>query len=109
MKLNVYNKREIEKTYETQTYDLMFGTIEDVFTIFDIDALKTGSDVELINLVTKALPKMMNVINPLLKDVFDGLTDEELKRVKVKEVAVVIIEIIKYTLTEITEGFGAKK
>ena len=87
MQLNVYKNREIEKTYEAENYDLMFGTVEDIMTIFDIDALKTGSDVELINLVTKALPTCLNIINPLLKDIFEGLTDEELKRVKLKEVA----------------------
>lgn len=109
MQLNVYKNREIEKTYEAENYDLMFGTVEDIMTIFDIDALKTGSDVELINLVTKALPTCLNIINPLLKDIFAGLTDEELKRVKLKEVAIVLVDVIKYTLTEISKGFGTKK
>lgn len=109
MQLNVYKNREIEKTYEAENYDLMFGTVEDIMTIFDIDALKTGSDVELINLVTKALPTCLNIINPLLKDIFEGLTDEELKRVKLKEVAIVLVDVIKYTLTEISKGFGVKK
>ena len=109
MKINVYKNREIEKTYEAENYDLMFGTVEDIMTIFDIDALKTGSDVELINLVTKALPSCLNIINPLLKDIFEGLTDEELKRVKLKEVAIVLVDVIKYTLTEISKGFGVKK
>lgn len=109
MKINVYKNREIEKSYEAENYDLMFGTVEDIMTIFDIDALKTGSDVELINLVTKALPSCLNIINPLLKDIFEGLTDEELKRVKLKEVAIVLVDVIKYTLTEISKGFGVKK
>ena len=109
MELNVYKNREIEKTYKAENYDLMFGTVEDIMTIFDIDALKTGSDVELINLVTKALPACLNIINPLLKDIFEGLTDEELKRVKLKEVAIVLVDVIKYTLTEISKGFGVKK
>ena len=29
LKLNIYNKKNIEKTYSTDTYDLMFGTVED--------------------------------------------------------------------------------
>ena len=29
LKLNIYDKKEITKTYTAETYDLMFGTVED--------------------------------------------------------------------------------
>ena len=30
MKLNIYEGGNVSKTYETDTYDLMFGTVEDI-------------------------------------------------------------------------------
>lgn len=109
MKLNIYKNKEIVKTYETEQYDLMFGTVEDLMTIFDVDSLKTGSDVELIKLVSNSLPKCMNIVKPLLKDIFTGLNDEELRNVKLVEVAVIIVDVIKYALEQISTGFGSKK
>jgi len=109
MILNIYDKKEVIKTYEAEQYDLMFGTVEDLMTIFDVDSLKTGSDVELIKLVSNSLPKCMNIIKPLLKDIFEGLSDDELRQVKLVEVAVIIVDVIKYALEQISTGFGSKK
>lgn len=109
MVLNIYKNGKIEKSYETENYDLMFGTVEDILTIFEVDELKTGTDVEIIKMVTNALPKCLDIIKPLLKDIFEGLNDEELKRVKLKEVAIVIVDVIKYALLQISMGFGTKK
>lgn len=108
MKLNIYNKREIEKTYRAETYDLMFGTVEDLIDILDLDKLKTGADQEIIAMVVGAIPKCMGIIKPLLKDVFEGLTDDELKHTKVKEIAACIVEIVKFTIAEINLGANTK-
>ena len=80
LKLNIYNGKVIEKTYITDTYDLMYGTIEDVLNVIDLD--KIDKSVELGKMIIRLLP----LIKPFLKDVFDGLTDEELRHTKVKEV-----------------------
>lgn len=95
LKLNVYNKKEIEKTYITETYDLMFGTIEDLLEVIDLD--KVDDNVEVGKMILKVLPK----IKPFLKDVFDGLTDDELKRTKVKELIPLFIDIFKFALDEL--------
>lgn len=109
MKLNVYEKRSIVKTYTTDTYDLLFGTVEDVLTIFDVDGLKTGSDVEILQMVGKALPKCIDTVKPLMKDIFEGLTDAELKNVRLKDIAVVMVEVVKYAFTQIGLGVNPKK
>lgn len=109
LSLNIYKNRKVEKTYEVENYDLMFGTVEDILTIFDVDDLKNGSDVEIIKMVTNALPKCIDIVKPLLKDIFEGLNDEELKRVKLTEVAIVLVDVIKYALQQISIGFGTKK
>lgn len=109
MKLNIYKGREIEKTYNAENYDLMFGIVEDIMQIFNVESLQSNDDRELIKLVTESLPRLINVIKPMLKDIFYGLTDEELRRVKAVEVAEVVVEIIKYSFEQIANSFGTKK
>lgn len=108
LKLNIYDKGTSVKTYTAETYDLMFGTVEDLVEIVNLDGLKTGSDAEIIKLVGNVVVKGLNIIKPLLKDIFDGLTDDELKHTKVKEIAVVIVEVIKFAVTQISYSSNQK-
>lgn len=108
MKLNIYNKKEIIKTYEIDTYDLMFGTVEDVANAIDIDSLKTGSDVEIIKMVGKLVMSSMDTVKNLLKDIFEGLTDDELKGTKVSEIAKVLVEVVQFTITQLNLGVNEK-
>lgn len=108
LKLNIYNKKEVVKTYTAETYDLMFGTVEDFLNILNVDNLKTGSDAEITKLVLTALPKGMGSIKSLLKDVFVGLTDEEIKNTQVKEITSVLVDIVKTSIMEIGKGVDSK-
>ena len=108
LKLNIYEKKKIVKTYTTDTYDLMYGIVEDFLDITKVDQVKTGSDVELAMIVVKALPKGRETINNLFKDVFDGLTDEELKYTKVKDITNILINIVKSSVLEINKGVNEK-
>lgn len=108
MKLPIYGKvdgkKAVVKTYEADTYDLMFGTCEDVANVVDLDQLKTGSDTEIIRMVGGAVIKSFDAFKDLLKDVFPGLTDDELKHTKVKDIAGVIVDVVKYTIAQLTSN-----
>lgn len=104
MKLNIYEKKQVVKTYEAETYDLMFGTVEDVAEAVDLDSLKTGSDVEIIKMVGGLVMNSMGTVKDLLKDIFDGITDDELKHTKVSEIAKVLIDIVQYTIAQLSKG-----
>lgn len=108
LKLNIYEKRKIVKTYTAETYELMFGTVEDLLNLINLDNLKSGSDVELLKIASEVVLKGMGIIKPLLKDVFDGLTDDELRNCKTIEIAQVLVEIIKFTIAEISKGSNGK-
>ena len=101
MKINIYDKKAVVKTYEAETYDLMFGTVEDVAEAINLDSLKTGSDVEIIKMAGNLVLTSMDTVKDLLKDIFEGLTDEELKKTKVSEIAAVLLEVVKYTLKQL--------
>lgn len=106
LRLNIYSKernketgkKEIVKTYITDEYDLMYGTIEDVLTIFDMEQMNDNSAM------LKMVIKFMDQLKPLLKDVFFGLTDEELKCIKVKELVPVVVGILNLAMEQFSDG-----
>ena len=108
MKLNIYNGKQIEKTYTAETYDLMFGPVEDVAEAVQLDKLKTGSDLEIIQLIGALVISSMSTVKDLLKDVFEGITDEELKHTKVKEISTVLLDIVKFTIQQLNLGAKGK-
>lgn len=101
MKLNIYENKQVVKTYEADTYDLMFGTLEDVANAVKLDELKSGSDVELLKMIGNLVLNSMSTVKNLMKDIFDGITDEELKNTKVSEIAVVLLDVVKFTVTQL--------
>lgn len=108
MKLNIYDKKEIVKTYEVETYDLMFGTVEDVADAINLDQLETGSDAEIIKLVGKLVIGSMDTVKNLLKDIFVGLTDDEIKNTKVTEIAHVLVDTVIFTVAQLNISFKGK-
>lgn len=106
LKLNIYNKRNIEKTYTAETYDIMFGTVEDLLNLIDLDKLngKNDNDIEFIQAAVDVVINGLGIIKPLLQDIFEGLTDDELRNTKVSEVASVLVTIIKFTISQISKG-----
>lgn len=100
LKLNVYNKNEdgaweIEKVYQTDTVDIMFGTAEDMIGL--LDGLTIKDTDKLISLVTKGFSQL----KPFLKEIFIGLTDDELRRTKVRELIPLFVNIFTYFFKEI--------
>ena len=104
MKLNIYEKKKIVKTYTAETYDLMWGVIEDVADAVKIDNLTTGSDVEIIKLVGAFVASNIGTVKELIKDVFEGITDEELRNTKVSEIVGVMIDIVRFTIAQLMIG-----
>lgn len=96
MKLNVYkNQHEIKKTYEVEAYDLMYGTVEDIFEVLD-----GMEDVETDNEILVVIQKNRKKLNELLMDIFgsEGLTEEELRMVKIKELVPFFVDLFSYVL-----------
>lgn len=103
MKLNIYkNQHDVEKTYEVDAYDIMYGTVEDIFAILDgLEDLKTNTDI--LQLIQKNRSKL----NHLLLDVFadEGMTEDELRRIKIKELVPFFLSLFAY----VRESFKSEK
>ena len=108
MKLNVYNGKEVVKTYEAETYEIMWGTLEDIISVIKLDDIENGTDAEFVKVVMNALASSMTMVKELFKDIFVGITDEELKHVKVIDMGLVLIEIVKYTYLQLMTGLASK-
>lgn len=108
LKLNIYEKKKVIKTYTAETYDLMFGTVEDFINVIDINNIDLENKESLIKVASKVVVSALDIIKPLLKDVFDGLTDEELRNTKISEIVDVVIQIIKFAIKEMGKGFKPK-
>lgn len=100
--LNIWkNQKEIEKTYTIDSYDILWGTVEDMIEAVDIENLSKqlavddkAGNMALIRTAANMVTNSRNLINTTLKDIFDGLTDAELKRVKLKELINVALQLI---------------
>ena len=113
MKLNIYSKDEsgkriVEKSYEAESYDLLFGVVEDIAEAVDLDSMKTGSNTEIVSMVGKLVLKSMPRVRELLMDIFPGITEEEIKRTSVQEVARVLIDVVTFTVKQLKEGAASK-
>ena len=97
MKLNIWkSQNEVEKTYKVDKYDIFYGTVEDVLKVIE-EAGDGATEEQLV----MAVVKNRDLFNRFLKDIFDGLTDEELRRTKVKEIAPLLFELFDYARTSL--------
>ena len=89
--LNIYGRGEekntVVKKYTAEGYDLTLGTITAICDIINADSTTDEKQIAI------AAAKGASEIMPLLKDIFEGVTDEELKRVKVKELLPLFVQI----------------
>lgn len=109
MKLNIYNHKEVIKTYEANEYELMFGTVEDMIDAAKLDKIESGTDAEIVMAATNLVTTSMDTVKDLLKDVFDGLTDDEIRHTRVSEIVNVIVDVIRYAISQISLFGGGKR
>lgn len=109
MKLNIYDHKEVIKTYEADEYELMFGTVEDMIDAAKLDKIESGTDAEIVMAATNLVTTSMDTVKDLLKDVFDGLTDDEIRHTRVSEIVNVIVDVIRYAISQISLFGGGKR
>lgn len=106
LKLNIYkadNKNEIEKTYTAEGYDLMLGTLQDIMAVIDLDKLSNANETELAKMAIRAFDQ----IAPILRDVFVGVSSDELRRTKTKELVPLFVDLAREaigTLNPLKQG-----
>lgn len=91
IKLNIYNRetKELKKTYTTDSIELMFGTVEDILAVVDIEKFNDEKAVAVM------IIKAWKELKPFLKDVFPGITDEDIKGIKINDMIPTFMDIFR--------------
>lgn len=108
MELNIYEKGEIKKTYEMNVNDLLFGTIDDVSKALDIKHGEKITVSEISTIVSEFIDSDIDKAKEIVKGIFDGLTDEELRNIKMTEFMSVIVEVIGFTIGALGKASSEK-
>lgn len=109
LNLNIYRGREVEKVYTADEYDIMFGTVEDLINLIDVDSLTGGkTDADFVGAVAALLKGGISSVRSLLKEIFSDVTDEELKRVKMKDVVAILVNVLKYGFVNMSGASSSK-
>lgn len=94
--LKIYDDKgqNVIKSYESTTYELMFGTVMSLMDLLKIEDL--DNQLELLKVIHNAWAEIKEV----LSGVFPEVTDDEWKHVKVKELLPIIVGIAKFAVAD---------
>lgn len=105
LKLHVYEGRKIVRTYTTDVFDIELGTLEDVIHALRMDKMVTGDIQEIMGVITKSV----DVVRPFLCDMFDGLTPEEARHTRTKNIAEVLSGIFGWFTGTMADAISENK
>lgn len=105
LKLNIYNGNEVIKTYTAETIDFSFGVIEDILDALDLENMKKGDKTELAGIIIKCSKQL----KPFLRDMFPGVTDDELRNTRIQNLIEVFRCLYQYATNELTKAAGSEK
>ena len=110
MQLPIYGRidgrKAVVKTYRAETYDLMWGTVEDIANAFRLDDVKEVTEEQLQQMLGSFIVSHLPEVNEFLKDIFDGITDEEIRNAKAEDIIMVFIDLVIYTITNVHKSFA---
>ena len=101
--LKIYDGKNVVKTYTAETFDCEYGVIADIIDIIDFDAKNSNIDL------AKIILKMSKQLKPFLKQVFPGLTDEEMRHTKIQNIVSVFKSLYSYATEQMLIDAGNEK
>lgn len=100
--LNIYEGKKVKKTYTAETIDFSFGVVEDILDALNFENMKTGDKTELATMVVKCSKQL----KPFLKDLFDGVTDDEIRHTRMQNLIEIFKGLYDYATKELTQAAG---
>lgn len=88
-----------EKTYTAETFDITFGAVDDLVKALNPDEVDFSDKLEL----GKAILGVWGQVEPLLMEIFDGVTNEELRTVKMSNIVQLAQQIFAYMSGELNK------
>lgn len=95
--LKIYDKsgKNVEREVTGSIFDIMFGTVQEIMSLLEIT-----EDMDSFVLLRK-ISSAYGELTMILNEIFPDVTADEWKRVKVKELIPLLIDIFKVAFTEI--------
>lgn len=87
IKLNIYEKNEIKKTYTAQGFNLTMGTLEDLIALINLNDLNDKG--AMLNAVVKGYEKF----KPVIFEAFEGLTEDDYKKVRLTDLVETVMQV----------------
>lgn len=95
LKLNVYDdENKVVKTATAEVMELKFGSIRSLMKLLNIDDI--NDTAQLLKVVYGAWEQLTKILNSC----FPEMTDEDWDNVKVSELVIVLVAILKYSFTQ---------
>lgn len=95
LKLRVKDSDGNAKIYTAETIDCEFGIVEDILNLLDADNL--NDKTSLATMIIKSSKQL----KPFLRDLFEGVTDEELRTAKMSNLIEIFKAIYNYAVSEL--------
>lgn len=100
LSISIFEGEKAIKTFTNQSYRLRMGTAEEIIKLIDIDEvdnLDEGGATEIIKTVVRAFGEF----RPMIMDIFPDMTEEDYQKAHVIDVAKVVMDVVKYTFSEL--------
>lgn len=95
LKLYVTGTDGNAKTYTADTIDCRFGIVEDILNVLDVDNLDNKASLAAM------IIRSSKQLKPFLKDLFEGVTDEELRSARTSNIIQIFKDIYSYAVNEL--------
>lgn len=95
LKLKVIDSNGNAKIYTADTIDCQFGVVEDILNVLDVDNMDNKASLAAM------IIRSSKQLKPFLKDLFDGVTDEELRTAKVSNIVDIFKGLYNYAISEL--------
>lgn len=107
--LKIYEGRNVVKEYKAETIDFSFGVVEDVLDALDLEhAADDKGNLNNMRVAAAAI-KASKQLKPFLKDMFEGVTDAELRTVRMQNLAEIFRGLYEYAVNELGLAVGNEK
>ncbi|WP_320915689.1 hypothetical protein [Enterocloster bolteae] len=98
LRLPIYRNGVIEKTYEVENFRIPYGVIQDVLHLVEVD--KLNDEMAIAGMLLEAF----DLVDPLLKDLFPGLTDDDLRHADFVDIGLVFTGVARYAIEKLSKG-----
>lgn len=101
--LNIYDGKEVIKTYTAETLDFSFGVVEDILDALDFEHMSNQTEIAMM------IVKASKQLKPFLMDIFDGVTAEEIRHTRMQNLIEVFRGLYQYATKELGAAAGDAK